>query len=330
LAAALPFYAQRAIRPLSHTALLHVSTIPTPTRLSLPRPLLFRTFVALLIALGSLSPAQLAAQAREIFETENLVIEGYLKANGYDDFNSVPFDVLLDAFEFAAVTLENRSASKLRVALSAALLPPGLSSSYVAAVSEEQPNRNIFLIGRGDLSGTLRPNTYLGIGRINATPTGDALSVNPVNLTIDFPAAATNKLFTGFSLMATGPMAYGYYLAPINGTLTNAPFIVTLPNPTAELPQINDTTNVTIKGLAIPAGDTSDTVAAGTPDGSVLVGDATRGSGISQTMSPNLWTMTPGGSYTVRNIGNYPGATRTYSFGISGDGSTVLGYYFGA
>ncbi len=309
--------------------------MPTPTRLSLPRPHLFRTFVVLLVTLGSLAPVRLAARVRDTFVANNLIIEGFLKAKGYDDFNSVPNDVLLDAFDFADETLQNQSASKLRVAYAAAFLLPGLSSSYVSAVSEEQPNNgNIFLIGRGDFSGTLRPNTYMGIGRIEATPAGSALSVASVNLTIDFPAAATNRLFTGFALDSTGPMAYGYYLAPVNGTLSNTPFIVTLPNPAPETRwQPNVTINVpgiTRKDLAMLAGDASATLVAGTPSGSVLVGDATRGSGASQTNSPNLWTMAPGGSYTVRNIGNYPGATRTYSFGISGDGSTVLGYYFGA
>ena len=276
-----------------------------------------RTVVLLFVTLWSLSSSRLAAiPARDTFKAEIKEVEIYLSSLGYPDFNSAPPEEIDAAFEYIAYLFTPGRSAALRAILTACPLLPGASTSYTAGISQVRPNGDIFVIGRGDLSSTLRPSLYYGIGQFQQTPTGQSLTVTPKALSLNFPATATDKLFTGLTL--DGSFSYGYYNQTGNAIITQ-PFIVSL-----------DAATPSIIPLPMTAGDTGDTVSGGTPTGSVLVGDAYHGTGLSRTITTSLWTGVAGGSYSLRNIGGYPGVSRTYSFGISGDGSAVLGYYFDA
>ena len=283
-------------------------------RLLVPRPMLIRIFALLLVVLGPLGTARLHAFVDLAFIAELELVETSLTNQGVTAANATSFQ-WQQAFAFAEAVL-GRQPGALRLKFFLALNPLGAQQirGFVSAISAFRANE-VTMVGKGDFRGPA-PNLAqhaLWRAAFEAAGATQTLKSTPVEITLNYPTAATNKFLNGISY--DGYLAYGDYEQP-SAPVTSQPFTINLREPSPS-----------VIVLPLPTGHTGATVVAGSTTGNALVGDTTQGTGGNQVITPSVWTRMGNDPYSVRSLGNFPGSTRTQARGISGDGTTIVGSY---
>lgn len=288
--------------------------MPSSLRLALPRPMLIRIFALLLALLGPLGSAPLKAFVDVTFAAELQLIEANLRTQGTTPETATSAQ-WKQAFAFVEALLGQTQALRLRFYLAYNFPSLQQVTAYMAGISALRNGNEVIVVGKGDFRGTFRANPYLWRGQYEPVGLTKELKGAPVELALSFPGISTNQFLTGMALDAS--VAYGYYEQP--GAVTSQPFTINLREPSPF-----------VIVLPLLTGDTGGTVLGGSRDAEWLVGDAFRGTGSTRTTTTNVWTRGMNDTYTVRNIGGYPGATHTNVNGMSGDGSAVIGGYLDA
>ena len=185
--------------------------------------------------------------------------------------------------------------------------------SVLTGVSAKDGNGNAYFTGYGDTP-TQFSQAFNSFGRFQATPAngvgsfGWSGTLN--NLSSIFPGGTTDSVISAISLNALTMV--GYSLSDESPD----PFYWTLPGGTPYVP-------------LVPPGVFSGKATAVNALGTLGVIDYSDPFGGSATSGSIGFIYYNNSSLLPLNLGKYPGSVATHSYGLSGDGSTVSGWYTG-